>query len=105
MDGFNYQGETGIDDLSIEMMIYTHLWSSDFFLKSLLRLSNIVAGNGYLWELETPERGFHTRMQNEVIAPLKSANLKLGEILESTYSTVIRNAFAHSLYNVDVESK
>ena len=42
-DGFRYDGESGIDDLSIEMMIYSHLWSSDTFLKLLFRLSNIVA--------------------------------------------------------------
>ena len=104
-DGFRYEGESGIDDLSIEMMIYSHLWSSDNFLKLLFRLSNIVAGNGYAWHQEVPEHGFHTKMTNEVIAPLKDAGLKLGEILEDCYSSVIRNSFAKSLYTVDVEAR
>ena len=32
-DGFDYSGKSGIDDLSIEMMIYTHLWESYYFFE------------------------------------------------------------------------
>ena len=44
-------------------------------------------------------------MTNVVIAPLKNAGLKLGDILEGCYSSVIRNSFAHSHYTVDVDAR
>ena len=38
-DCFDYSEDSGIDNLSIEMMIYTHLWDSMYFLKSICRIS------------------------------------------------------------------
>jgi len=99
-DGFNYQGENGLDDLTIEMMIYSHLWDSDYFIKSLFRIASIVKEEGYLWDAKNPNENKWEKIQNEVIKPLKSAGLKLGEIIEFAYSSDIRNAFAHSNYNV-----
>ena len=34
-DDFKYEGEDGIDDLCIEMMIYSHAWEAEVFLKDL----------------------------------------------------------------------
>ena len=31
-DDFKYQGDDGIDDLCVEMMIYSHVWESESFL-------------------------------------------------------------------------
>ena len=104
-EGFHYQDVSGIDDLSIEMMIYCHLWDSSYFLKSLYRLARIINGDGYKWEAKIPEHKKHEFIVNEIIAPLKSCNSPLGDILEKGYNSDIRNAFAHSLYNVDVSSK
>jgi len=104
-DGFNYQGENGIDDLSIEMMIYCHLWDSDYFIKSLFRIANIVKGAGYLWEAENPDDHKWGKFQHGIIKPIKKENLKLGEIIESAYSSDIRNTFAHSNYSVDSKQR
>lgn len=71
-DGFNYKGTSGIDDLSIEMMIYCHLWDSSYFLKSLYRLSNILCGNGYQWETIIPENGKYQFVKKNIIDPLQS---------------------------------
>lgn len=49
-DGFSYKGEDGIDDMHIELMIYSHLWDSSDFIKSLMRIASIVSGNGYIWQ-------------------------------------------------------
>lgn len=104
-EGFNYFGDNGIDDLSIEMMIYTHLWDSKYFLKSLVRLAAIVKGDGYLWDPDIPDNGKWGFFHDRIIAPLKAKNLKLGEVVEKGYSSDIRNSFAHALYDVDVERR
>lgn len=105
LEGFSYEGDSGIDDLSIEMMIYCHLWDSSYFLKSLFRLASILVGNGYQWNPEIPENGKHQFISNNIIAPLKQKNIPLGAIVEKAYSSVIRNAFAHALYIVEVDSR
>ena len=101
-EGFFYEGLNGIDDLSIEMMIYTHLWESSYFMKTLARMSSILLGRGYEWK---PKYGKWDYMQKDIIIPLKKMNIHFGSVLEKAYSSEIRNAFAHSLYTVDIESK
>lgn len=104
-DGFSYEGEQGIDDLNIELMIYCHLWDSSYFVKSLCRMASIASGNGYLWSLEIPWRKKDKFMQDRIIAPLKNSGLKIGEIVERCYDASVRNSFAHSLYTIDVEQR
>ncbi len=104
-DGFAYEGESGIDDLNIELMIYCHLWDSFYFMKALWRLATIVSGNGYLWEAEIPWLKKEEFMIEKVIEPLKAAGLKLGELVKECYDAGLRNAFAHSLYTIDAERR
>lgn len=103
--GFCYDGESGIDDLSIEMMIYCHLWDSVYFLKSLYRLATILDGKEYLWDPNIPENGKYTFIKENIISPLQTKKIKLGDLVSKAFDSNIRNAFAHSLYNVNVDSK
>ena len=68
-EGFHYEGESGIDDLSVEMMIYCHLWDSSYFLKSLYRLAAILDGNGYQWSPDVPENGKYSFIKDNIISP------------------------------------
>lgn len=102
-DGFSYEGDEGIDDMHIELMIYSHLWDSSYFIKSLMRMASIVCGNGYLWEAEIDWMHKDVFMQKKIIQPLIASGLKLGNIIERFYDPSVRNAFAHSLYTVDPE--
>lgn len=104
-DGFAYTGDSGIDDLSIEMMIYTHLWDSTYFLKSIYRIASVLSGNGYAWDPSIPIRGKYNFIQNQVIKPLISGGYKIGVVLQKGYKSSIRNAFAHALYSVDVDKR
>ncbi len=104
-DGFKYSGDAGIDDLSIEMMIYTHLWDSAYFLKSIYRIAYALSGNGYAWNPDIPEHGKYKFMREQVIEPLLSQGYKLGVVLQKGYKSSIRNAFAHALYSVDIEKR
>lgn len=104
-DGFSYEGESGIDDLHIELMIYTHLWDSTYFLKSLLRIASIVSGKGYDWRATVSWMKKEKKMRECIIEPLKRAGLKLGNLIEQCYIPRVRNAFAHSLYNIDSDGR
>lgn len=106
-EGFHYEGESGIDDLSIEMMIYCHLWDSYYFLKSLYRLASILDGKGYQWNTDIPGNGKYNFIKENIISPLiiRSKDISLGNLVAKAYDSNIRNAFAHSLYNVDVKAK
>lgn len=104
-EGFKYDGEAGIDDLSIEMMIYCHLWDSSYFLKSLYRLSCILCNEGYQWNPNIPENGKYMFVKNKIITPLQKKNFSLGDVVAKSFDSNIRNAFAHSLYNVDIKSR
>ena len=100
-DGFCYEGERGIDDLSIEMMIYSHIWESHYFLKSLRRIAGVLANEGYLWNVDIKPTGKWNYINNNIIKPLKCSCPELANIVEIAYSSDIRNAFAHSLYVID----
>ena len=103
-DGFHYEGEEGIDDLFVEMMIYSHLWDSHYYLKTLKRIAGIISDGKYLWNVSIPERGKWNFMQ-DIISQLKGNNLKLGDIIEKCYKSDIRNAFAHSLFDIDIDGR
>lgn len=104
-DGFTYEGECGVDDLHIELMIYTHLWDSTYFLKALVRIASIVSGKGYDWDPIVNWRRKEKNMKECIIEPLKRAGLKLGDLIEQCYMARVRNAFAHSLYNIDIDRR
>lgn len=104
-DGFKYEGEEGIDDLNIELMIYCHIWDSSYFMKALWRLASIVSGNGYVWNAEINWRKKEKFVIEKIIEPLKAAGLKLGYLVKECYDAGLRNAFAHSLYTIDEERR
>ena len=57
-DNFKYDGDEGIDDLCVEMMIYSHTWESVVFIKDLYRLSNIVSGQEF-YDWDVTKKDFH----------------------------------------------
>lgn len=104
-DGFSYEGESGFDDLNIELMIYCHIWDSSYFIKALYRLASIVSGKGYEWNVKIPWRQKEQFVINNIIEPLKKTDLKIGSLLEECYDAGLRNAFAHSLYTIETEQR
>lgn len=100
-EGYDYPIDSAIEDLTSELTIYSHLWDSDYFMKSLYRIAAIIYGRGYLWESVLPTRDVHIHFRDNVIIPLKEGGFKLGIILEKVYKSSIRNAFAHSRYTID----
>ena len=101
----NYTEKDGLDKLYVEMMIYSHLWNSQRFLKDIYRIATMIAGRPYDWELDLEDGLSYKQMIYDIITPLKSNDLELGDIIDSCYSSHIRNSFAHSLFDIDVSSR
>ena len=106
-EGFEYQGEEGIDDLSIEMMIYSHIWASNDFLKTLYRFGEILKGQSYSWNINVDDGKFGKNdwMEQNVINPFENNSLKIAQILREAFCTPIRNAFAHALYDINADTR
>ena len=103
-EGFHYvNSEEGFFDLNIEIMIFSQIWESTFFLKYLARITAIISGKGYLWNLEIPTKRLHEFIQDSIIFPLIKYGFKLGALLQGNYNSIVRNAFAHSQYDIDME--
>lgn len=101
----NYTEKDGLDKLYVEMMIYSHLWDSQRFLKDIYRLATMIAGKPYDWELDLEDGLPYTGMRDDIIAPLKAKGLRLGDIIDASYSSHIRNSFAHSVFDIDIQSQ
>ena len=71
----NSTDKDGLDKLYIEMMIYSHLWDSQRFLKDIYRIATMIAGKPYDWELVLDDGLSYKVMKEEVITPLKEKEL------------------------------
>ncbi len=87
--------------ISIELMIYTHVWESKSFLKKLYRLSHISNGEEYNWDVNVPDMSKHDFIRNDIRATFEKKNNCLAEIIKKGFHTSLRNAFAHSEYSID----
>lgn len=98
---YNFNAENTQDSqfsLSIELMIYTHMWESKPYLKILKKLSDLCDKQNYDWNVEVPDMGKHKFILDIVRAAFKKHNLKIHEIITKGFHTSLRNAFAHSEY-------
>lgn len=91
--------------INVEFLIYTHIWEAKPFLKRLYRLGNLLCGSEYDWKVQIPLYNKSHFIKNEIIKPFNTTNTHLGLILENNYNTDLRNAIAHSDYQLDFESK
>lgn len=105
-DDFHYEGEDGIDDLTVELMIYSHVWESEKFLKDLYRLANIVSGKDF-YDWQIPIADIHGRafINDEIKDKLKANCPELFAIIDKSYASYLRDSFAHSLYDVDEHTR
>ena len=91
--------------MSIELMIYSHTWESEQFIKDLYRLTKILDNKQYEWDVNVPEMGKHNFIRSEIRDCLKKMHNPIADIITNGFHTSIRNAFAHSQYNLDMHTK
>ncbi|MFV0531969.1 MAG: hypothetical protein ACK5MD_11115 [Flavobacteriales bacterium] len=91
------------ESLTIEMMMYTHIWESKNFLKQLKKILDLCIKNEYDWNVEIPDAGNRDSKQKLIREnfrdKFKSENLKIADIITNGYRSQFRNAFAHSDYS------
>jgi hypothetical protein len=91
------------ESLTMEMMMYTHIWESKNFLKTLKKLLDLCSNDEYDWALEIPDSSSGDSKQKfirEIIRDkFREKNLELAQIITNGYRSQFRNAFAHSDYS------
>lgn len=105
---FSY-GKDSVDDdifrINLELMVYSHIWESIPFLKRFFRLASLVNGDRYPWKVTVPKRYKHDFIRNKIKDIFLKNKLNLGNIIAKGFHSSLRNAFAHSQYNIDLVSK
>jgi hypothetical protein len=87
--------------ITMELMIYTHVWESKPFLKLLYRVSEIVQDKLYPWKVVVPDMSKHDFIRNEIRQGFENAGMSLATVIRKAYHSTLRNAFAHSEYQFD----
>lgn len=105
VDGFDYRTSDGFFCLNIELMIYSHIWESSLFLKSLKHITDLLTGQEYDWGIELPDTKIKPFIKDTIIKPLVNLEDEFGQLLKMAYSPNLRNSFAHSLYHIDMEKR
>lgn len=101
-------------DLNIQMMIYSQVWESHLFLKTLKRIADVLNGKPYEWKVpfEVPGRKDPSKIvsipkakfiQEQIIIPLQTGHEELYKFLKFIYDSQLRNDFAHASYYLDFE--
>lgn len=87
--------------ITLELMVYSHIWESKNLLKQLYRLSQLVLDNNYPWKVVVPEMSKHEFIRFEIRDNFKTKTLTIAEIITKGFHTSLRNAFAHSEYSLN----
>lgn len=103
------EGVTEVPDdemrISLELMVYTHIWESKSLLKQLFRMSQLSLGNLYPWKAIVPEMSKHEFIRKNIRGSFESLGLDIAEIIKKGFHTSLRNAFAHSEFSLNDSSK
>lgn len=91
--------------LTMELMIYTHIWESKPILKQLYRFASLTNAKSYHWSVEVPEMSKHEFIRDNIRDVFKSKKLRLADVITKGFHTSLRNAFAHSEYQFDNKNR
>lgn len=91
------------ESLTLEMMMYTHIWESKTFLKQLKKLLDLCMKLDYDWKTEIPDAGNGDSKQSFIRDHMRDnfekLKLEIADIIKNGYRSQFRNAFAHSAYS------
>lgn len=101
-EAYIFQTENSVDSkftLTLELMIYSHLWESKHNLSNFKKLADLCDSKPYDWNVKIPEDSKYKFVKDNIREVFKKQNLKIYKIFKDCYSSQLRNAFAHSLYH------
>lgn len=99
---YNFQAENSVDSkfsLTIELMIYTHLWESKHNLGNFKKIADLCDSKDYDWNIKIPGDSKYRFVTTNIRDVFKKHELKIYNIFKDCYKSQLRNAFAHSLYH------
>lgn len=103
------QGIEQTDDneerLHMELMVYSHVWEADPFLKKLFRLASVYDGQAFPWQVTIPPMGKHKFIRENTRDVFRKHGHALDAVMTNGYHSTIRNAFAHSEYSFDANGR
>ncbi|QSS96682.1 hypothetical protein [Psychroflexus sp. ALD_RP9] len=85
--------------LTMELMIYTHLWESKRNLAMFKKLADLCDSKPYDFNVKVPSRGKYDFVVNNIRNVFEKHQLKIYDIIKYAYRSQLRNAFAHSVYH------
>ena len=85
--------------LSLELMIYTHIWESFHNLKNLKKIADLCDSQDYNWNIQIGKKPRAIWIKENIIQVFEKHNLKIFSLIDEAYKNQLRNAFAHSLYH------
>ena len=89
-------------DINIQLMVYTHVWESDWLLKQLERIASILSGKGYVWKSCVDSCSKSNFIKDHILKQLEGHS-NLYDLIGRIYSDTLRNDFAHSSYYIDMD--
>lgn len=104
-NAYSFHAENTMDSktsITIELMIYTHIWESKPFLRQLKKLANLCNSENYDWNVEVPDYTKHTFIRQQIRDIFGVKGLKIETVISKGYHSSLRNAFAHSEYVFDM---
>lgn len=102
---YNFQTENSADSkftLTIEFMIYCQIWESKHNLYNFQKLADLCDSKDYSWNIDVGKNPRATFIKNNILNSFQKHNLKLYTLMNKTYSSQLRNAFSHSLFNFGI---
>ncbi len=99
---YSFQTENSADSkfsLTLELMIYTHIWESFHNLHNYKRLADLCDSKDYSWNIEIGKKSRFRFIKDNIQSVFKKHDLKIHNLIDRSYHSQLRNAFAHSLYH------
>ena len=87
------------------MMIYCHLWESNYLLKFIKRIAYITKGKKYMWKIKLDRTVARQNVINQSKDLLLEKKYLIGNIIDKSYCADLRNAFAHMSYKFELEDQ
>jgi hypothetical protein len=99
---YSFQTENSADSkfsLTLELMFYTHIWESFYNLHNYKRLADLCDSKEYSWNIEIGRQSKFIFIKDNIKNVFQTCNLKIYDLIDKSYHSQLRNAFAHSLYH------
>lgn len=103
---YRFENEKSNDSkitLTLELMLYTHIWESNRNLLYYKRLTDLCSGEVYSMKVGLPNYQRSKFIRKKIRDRLTNRNLNLGKLVTESYSNQLRNAFAHSQYHFNMK--